>query len=265
MFKKRLLTTLVLLPLVLGLIYYAPFRILAFGLLLLIAVCAFEWTKMIPCVRLESQIIYLLVVFALILVYRYRLDIWLMIGLVCWLLVLFAVILYPKSQVYWGHRAVVGVMGVVFLPLFANSVIQLYQTHHGQNLIVYAMSLVWAADIGAYLAGKRFGAHKLIPHVSPGKTVEGTVGGTVLALLVALVGYFLFEPSAIVAWFLVALVTVFISILGDLLISLLKRRSHLKDTGNLLPGHGGVLDRLDSSIAALPLFYVAVNCLEFSY
>jgi phosphatidate cytidylyltransferase len=265
MFIKRLLTTLVLLPLVLGLIYYAPSWILASVVLLLIAACGFEWTKLIPFIRFESKLIYLVVIFMLIWLSRYRLDIWLILGLLGWFLILLAVIFYPKSQAYWGHRLVVAAMGGLFLPLFANSLMQLYPMEHGQNLIVYALSLVWAADIGAYLAGKRFGVHKLIPNVSPGKTVEGALGGIVLALLVAVVSYFLFAPFSIVAWFSVAILTVGISILGDLLISLLKRRSRLKDSGNILPGHGGILDRLDSSIAALPLFYLAVTCLEFSY
>ena len=121
---------------------------------------------------------------------------------------------------------------------------------------------MWAADIGAYLVGKRWGHNKLIPKVSPGKTIEGSAGGVILALFVAVIGYFVFRPDSIVLWFLTALLTTLISILGDLLISLLKRRSHLKDSGHILPGHGGMLDRLDSSIAALPLFYIALSFLE---
>lgn len=119
--------------------------------------------------------------------------------------------------------------------------------------------LIWASDIGAYLAGKQWGKHKLIPKVSPGKSWEGVTGGVILAMIVATLGYYYFIPYSIYIWFGLALSTVVISIFGDLFISILKRRCQLKDTGNIIPGHGGILDRLDSLIAALPWFYFGLT------
>lgn len=262
MFKQRLLTTLVLVPLVLAIIYYAPVWVLAGILLLLVGMCSWEWAQLIPLERLTYKLIYVLSIQVLIWMAAMTLGTWLIVGLICWLLILGAVLTYPNSQSWWGYPVVVAGLGLLLLPIFANVMIGFYQSPNGQDLIVYVLSLVWAADIGAYLAGKQWGRHKLIPEVSPGKTIEGSLGGIILALSVGAMGYYVFQPDSIVVWFSLAFLTTLISILGDLLISLLKRRSHLKDSGHILPGHGGMLDRLDSSIAALPLFYMALSFLE---
>jgi len=123
---------------------------------------------------------------------------------------------------------------------------------------------VWAADTGAYFAGRRFGKHKLAPSVSPGKTIEGLVGGMLLSLAVVVAVHQL-APIAIDATLIlllpVALVTVLASVLGDLFESMVKRFRGVKDSGNLLPGHGGMLDRVDSVTAALP---VAVALLSWA-
>lgn len=263
MFKQRLLTTLLLLPLVLAVIYYAPGWMLAGILLTLVALCSWEWTQLVPLKRLALKLIYILVMQGVIWMVGMSLGPYLAVGLVCWLLILCSVLTYPDSQSWWGYPFVVGALGLLLLPIFANVFIGLYQSGRGQDLMVYVLSLVWAADIGAYLVGKRWGRNKLIPQVSPGKTIEGTVGGVVLSLFVAVIGYVVFSPDSVVIWFVTALLTALMSILGDLLISLLKRRSHVKDSGSILPGHGGMLDRLDSSIAALPLFYIMLSFLEF--
>ena len=97
--------------------------------------------------------------------------------------------------------------------------------------------------------------------MSPGKTVEGALGGFLLTMLVATIAYFYFNPPAMVNWYAIAVGTTLISMLGDLFISMLKRRCKLKDTGHVFPGHGGVLDRLDSLIAAAPFFYFGLSFL----
>lgn len=265
MFKQRLLTTLVLVPLVLAAIYYAPSWMLAGTLLFLVAASGWEWTKMIPLQQLERKLGFIIVLLIMIWCSSHWLGVWLGVGLAVWVLVLFAVLAYPSSQQYWGYPVVVGGVGLLFLSLFSSVFVGLYHANRGQDLIVYVLFLVWATDTGAYLVGKHWGCYKLIPKVSPGKTIEGSLGGVLVAFLVAMIGYYVFEPSSITMWFFVAFLTVFISMLGDLLISMLKRRCHLKDSGNVLPGHGGILDRLDSSIAALPLFYYALSFLEFGH
>jgi len=127
---------------------------------------------------------------------------------------------------------------------------------HGNRWLLLALAIVWATDTGAYFAGRRFGKRKLAPRISPNKTVEGLAGGVAAGVLVAVA----FAPLAgatvaqlpLVA--LVAVATVLASVVGDLFESLLKRHVGAKDSGTLIPGHGGVLDRLDSVLAALPVF-----------
>jgi len=122
---------------------------------------------------------------------------------------------------------------------------------------VALMAIVWAADIGAYLVGKQCGEHKMIPQVSPGKSWEGLFGGLGLACIVGGVESIWLNPFSNFKWFSLVVLVALISVVGDLWMSLLKRRCQLKDTGHLIPGHGGLLDRLDSLLAALPVFYLA--------
>ena len=265
MFKQRLLTALVLIPLVLLAIYYGPSWLLAGILVFLVAASGFEWTKVVAINQLERKFVYVLMLMFMVWFIHYGLEGWLLFSFAMWCLILYAVLTFPNTQHYWGYPLVVGLIGLVFLPLFADAFLSIYQRDSGQNLIVYVLFLVWATDIGAYIAGKCWGCHKLIPKVSPGKTIEGFFGGAGLAMLVAIIGSFVFKPNSMLRWFVLAVLTILISMLGDLFVSMLKRRSHLKDSGHILPGHGGILDRLDSLIAALPLFYYGLSFLEFGY
>lgn len=255
MFKQRLLTTLILVPLVLLAIYYAHYAFLGAIVALLTLGCGIEWLQLIPIRSLVLKgfflAILLLACYLISTIFMY----WLPAGLMLWVCVFVLVIQFPNSQCWWGYSCVVGMFCLVFLPLFLHSMIAIFLMPRGQDLMVYLLCLVWAADIGAYIAGKLWGRHKLIPQVSPGKTFEGFAGGLILSLLVAVIGYYGLHPVSLFNWLGIAISVAFISLLGDLFISMLKRRSQIKDTGCLLPGHGGVLDRLDSLIAAAPLFY----------
>lgn len=255
MFKQRLLTTLILVPLVLLAIYYASPWLLGGIMLLITAFLGWEWLQLIPLKHVVGKCLFIVALFVLIWPASYWLNYWIVVDLMFWVMILFAVLTFPASQALWGHRAVVGFACLLLLPPIAGAISAVYQQNQGRDLIVYLLCLIWATDIGAYLAGKQWGRYKLIPNVSPGKTIEGATGGVFLAIVIAGMGYIYFEPAHVFVWFVVAIVTSLISMLGDLFISMLKRRSGLKDTGQIFPGHGGVLDRLDSLIAALPLFY----------
>lgn len=125
----------------------------------------------------------------------------------------------------------------------------------GPWMVLFVLMLVWLADTGAYFAGRRFGRRKLAPNVSPGKTVEGVIGGLLAAALWSLTLIPVAEGALSWLWLaLLCVLTAVVSVAGDLLESWLKRRRNLKDAGSLLPGHGGMLDRVDSLFAAVPVF-----------
>ncbi len=130
----------------------------------------------------------------------------------------------------------------------------------GEWLVLLLLFIIWAADVGAFFVGRLWGRHKLAPSISPGKTREGLLGGVVLTLLVAQLLAYLTGLSAVPSWTLltIALVTALVSAAGDLFISIHKRTSGVKDSGQIFPGHGGVLDRFDSLLAGAPFFALGI-------
>ena len=135
--------------------------------------------------------------------------------------------------------------------------------HRNPWLVLYILSLIWVCDIAAYFVGKRFGKHTLAPKLSPGKTWEGVLGAYAGGLLVVIVGYlYLDQDLSLFSWVMLGLICITFSIVGDLFESLFKRLRNLKDSGTLLPGHGGVLDRIDSITATVPIF--AIGFMFFS-
>lgn len=131
----------------------------------------------------------------------------------------------------------------------------------GPGYVLFLFVLIWAADSGAYFVGRRYGRRKLAPRVSPGKSWEGVAGGVAAAMLVAPLGAWVLDLSfaAIPVFIVLCGAVVAISVVGDLVESLFKREAGVKDSGHLLPGHGGALDRIDSLTAAAPLFYLGVG------
>lgn len=131
--------------------------------------------------------------------------------------------------------------------------------------LLTALAIVWAADSGAYFVGRHFGKHKLAPRISPNKTIEGMIGGLVAGVVMALV-FGWFAGATLPQWpalALAAVVTVLFSVVGDLFESLLKRHVGAKDSGAVIPGHGGILDRIDGVLAALPVFVLSKEILGF--
>jgi phosphatidate cytidylyltransferase len=128
----------------------------------------------------------------------------------------------------------------------------------GPVLVLSLLCVVWAADVGAYFCGRTFGRVKLAPSVSPGKTWEGVAGGLAAATVVGVAAGMLLGQAAAI-WALIAFATAVVSIVGDLTVSLCKRQAGTKDSSHLLPGHGGVLDRIDSLTAAAPIFFLGLS------
>lgn len=259
MFKQRLIMTFILIPLVLAGIYYLPNIYFQGIIYLLLGLMIYEWQQFLTLPKWNQPWLKftLLALGTSLVVLYWHFFIW--VDLIFWLVAIFWIINYPKFQSHWGGSGMISLNAWILLGVFAAIMIELQDDGYGKNQMVSVLFLVWAADIGAYLVGRRMGKHKMIPQVSPGKSWEGLMGGIVCAMLIGALEIYILEPFSLVSWFLVVLATVVISVFGDLWMSALKRHSALKDTGHLIPGHGGILDRLDSILAALPVFYMGMR------
>ncbi|AOA58654.1 phosphatidate cytidylyltransferase [Acinetobacter larvae] len=178
-----------------------------------------------------------------------------------WLLSIYWVKHYPRIDHWYCNRLYP--MGVILIAAAVSAIYMVWQM--SPWWLMYLFLLVWGADSGAYFVGRKLGRRKLAPHVSPNKTIEGLLGGIVTVALVIIVvqAYFL-SLSLLhhVIFLVISIITVFSSVLGDLFESMIKRRAGIKDSGRILPGHGGVLDRIDSLLAAAPIFAVGIIVLQ---
>jgi phosphatidate cytidylyltransferase len=175
-----------------------------------------------------------------------------------WWIVAFILIL--RFPVRLSRAVTIGAGFLVLVPAWLCLVALLYTEVAGRRLLLLALAIVWAADVGAYFTGRRFGRVKLAPRVSPGKTWEGVIGGLAFAAAAAASGALVVGQSPWSALPL-GLSVGALSVVGDLTVSMFKRTAGLKDSGNLFPGHGGVLDRVDSLTSATPLFLLLAGAL----
>ncbi|MGL6027314.1 MAG: phosphatidate cytidylyltransferase [Vibrio sp.] len=272
--KQRIITALVLAPLVILGIIYLPLSWFMVALAVVTLLGFWEWTQFVnQTSRLLAMLPALLfggLSLALINVELPSISqmatphlTLLMIGSVWWVVSSLLALTYPRSRPCWGPSSSVRhVFGLLTLLPFFWSVVflrahsYLSDPFYGAKLVLFVCFLVWAADSGAYFVGKSFGKHKMAPAVSPNKTIEGLIGGIVMAMLVGYwaAQWFAIPFSSTLSMLLIILVTVVISVLGDLVESMFKRVSGIKDSSNIIPGHGGILDRIDSLTAAFPVF-----------
>lgn len=177
-----------------------------------------------------------------------------------WLLIMFVIRNAPNELLQMSARPIyklaVGWFVLQAVWMFYTRI----KAFYGAEMMMYFILLIWAADVSAYFVGRRFGKTKLSPEISPGKTMEGMYGALIAAVVCAITLSLIYGFDFMIAsdFVLLSVLTVLISIYGDLFISVLKRQRGLKDTSSLLPGHGGILDRIDSVVAATPFFYAGV-------
>ena len=264
MLLQRILTALVLAPLAIGLLFLADTELFAIGLMPLILVAGAEWCRLAGVESVVFKTLYLLLLALMMLVcYQWPVAVGplLLLTPVWWLLVAWVITGYPHKQPRWLLAKLPMLLaGPLLLVVSWYAFIVMRGRPDGQWLILLLFGLVWGADIGAYFAGRRWGKVKLMPEVSPGKSWEGVVGGSIAALIVAAVAAFSVGQTGmeLVYFLVVGVVTAWVSVVGDLAESLFKRRAGVKDSGRLLPGHGGVLDRIDGLVIAAPFFSIAM-------
>jgi phosphatidate cytidylyltransferase len=279
--KQRIKTAVVLAAILLSALFMMPFDSFAWASLVVFAYGAFEWSKLAEIKSFVAQVIYALgaaitgaFCYALVLDF----SLWTLTGqltdsnfmlmvLACiwWTISSILVLIYPRGNRVWQHQPIVkAIFGYLTLVPAWLALLTIREWNYltdqdaGAWLALFVFSIVWAADIGAYFAGKKFGAHKLMPNVSPGKTIEGFLGGMLAVVLLTI--WMLWNNNVDFAdWLVLATSCVVIGVIsafGDLSESMLKRDAGIKDSGNILPGHGGLLDRIDSLTAAMPVFLV---------
>lgn len=262
MLRQRVITALVLLPLVLVPIVWFP-TVWMYSIYCLFGLfAAWEWTALMGLADAGKRIAYLALIAlgfaAAWLAFRSGMAVYVLAAGASWWL--FAASRLPGFPGNLERRPwtapTLGLAGLFALVPAILGLAVLKQSAVNGERIGLLFLLVWAADIGAYFAGRAFGRHKLAPNVSPGKTVEGALGGFALSMAMLALAPWVFAGTPVpwLSLIVLAAVVAAASIVGDLTESLFKRIRGLKDSGTLLPGHGGVLDRVDSILAAAPVF-----------
>ena len=278
MLKQRIITALILAPLTLTAILFLPLFSFEIAIAVVMGLGAWEWANMSGLCSFRTKSTYTAIVLGICLgliyllpidmiwhqgqlnaLYRYVLGV----AVFWWTVSLGMIIVYPKlSSIWHTSRILRGIFGLLTLiPTWVAVVslrTSLYEVDpfYGASLIFYVLGIVWAADIGAFFIGVKFGRHKLRPRVSPGKTLEGLMGGVgaSFAIIAFAALHYQVDPTRIWLHLIIGGLTVGVSALGDLNESMFKRCAGIKDSGNMIPGHGGLLDRIDSLTAAFPIF-----------
>lgn len=265
MLYQRILTAIPLAALVIWIIFFQPTAIFFYFVLLIVSISSYEWAKLSGIQSVSLRLVFTSVVTLITWSMNQYLPVitdWAIYVSVMWW---FSITYYlklaepkPASSDLKIDRLIIAFL---VLPAAAFAMQQIHSKYQGADWLFYSLSLVWVADIGAYFSGKKFGKNKLAPHISPGKTREGLFGALIATSLYTLLAsyYFNVATESVFLLILLSLIVTFISVSGDLYFSFLKREAGLKDSGNILPGHGGILDRIDSVLAAMPVFLVGFN------
>jgi phosphatidate cytidylyltransferase len=272
MLKQRVITAVVLAAIFLAALFGLPAGYFSFFVGAVVLVGAWEWANLSGFPAAWQRAIYSVVVLVLLAAAAIYLGFsgearpslndeairhLLIIGCGWWALALLLVQGYPSSSLLWGHPWLRLLMGFVVLVPTWVALVYVHQQANGAWLVLLLILIVAVADSGGYFVGRRFGRRKLAPAVSPGKTWEGFAGGVMANVTLAVI---LSQVMGLSLALVLAVVvpTSLVSVLGDLLESMVKRHAGVKDSGHILPGHGGILDRVDGITAGAPIFAMAL-------
>ncbi len=257
--KTRLISAAILIPILLVIIFALPKMVFAVAVGLCCAVAAYELLYSTGFVRNLRLVIYSALVALLMPIWCYyeMPYVWGLLGILLFVIALFAEMMCSHIKIQFEKIAICLCAGLM-IPFLFTSVVRIHSYDLGRHLIMVPVVLAFLPDSGAYFAGIYFGKHKLAPAISPKKTVEGAIGGVIVGILGMLLYCIIMQVAfglevhyeiAILYGALGSVAAVF----GDLCFSVIKRQTGIKDFGNLIPGHGGILDRFDSMIIVAPL------------
>jgi len=283
MLLQRIITATILAALILSAVIFLPSLQFSLVIALVVLMGAWEWTYLINIEKIARRGLFLIALIIPMLGITFWTQFLELIALqfdwpgirnysgliewvvilptLFWLLIMILIRQLPASllklELKPYYRALMGWFVLLAAWMFISRLHLLYKA----DMVLYFLILIWVADISAYFIGKRFGKDKLSPDISPGKTIQGMYGALVSAVIcgITLGVIFQFSWMSIIDFVLLSVLTVLISIYGDLFFSLIKRQRGVKDSGIIFPGHGGVLDRIDSIIAASPFFYAGIT------
>ena len=275
MLYQRILTAVPLAAFVFWMIFFQPSSVFLYFVLFIVLISAYEWAKLAGVTNSLLRTLFAAVITVITWAFQHYASEYILwpiyVSVMWWISISYYLKIAKPKAVDSAVKLDKLFIAFIVLPAAALAMQEIHSIYigvdkQGPYWLFYALALVWVADIGAYFSGKKFGKNKLAPHISPGKTKEGLMGAVVATTLYTLLASYYFDLNTDRATLLVLLsvILTFISVSGDLYISFLKREAGLKDSGNILPGHGGMLDRIDSVLAAMPVFLLGFNWLIFS-
>ena len=267
MLKYRLLTAFLMGPLILWAVYAMPEVYFSLFALILVSLGAWEWSAFSgwdkPIQRGIFFLFNVVLLAAILVLQNDKLDVFLVAAALLWWAICIPLLrAFPfKHNNILHKQPVTTLIGIVLLVgTFTSMTLIRNNPEYGPEYILYLILIIWFADSGAYFAGRAFGKNKLIPNVSPGKTWEGVAGAFMVTLVVSVISVNLLDvpSSQAFIFILITELTVLYSIVGDLSESMFKRMANIKDSGHILPGHGGILDRIDSLMSGFPVFFAGL-------
>ncbi|MHA7840551.1 MAG: phosphatidate cytidylyltransferase [Gammaproteobacteria bacterium] len=259
MLKQRIITSVIVLPLVIAALIFLNDKHFAMLTAIFIGFAGWEWLNLIECRELWQRWLYVFLLLATCMgSFFYDIALWILpLGFILWVFALIWISRYPGASQWWRQWLLLRAMvGWILLSLFWFSVNSIRQSDLGVVYLLSLCAIIWCADSVAYFTGKQWGKTPLAERLSPGKTWEGLYGGIIAGVLCAVVAGFFIGVAGTnwILWLLLVMMTLLFSVVGDLFESMCKRIQGRKDSGNWFPGHGGLLDRIDSLTAAAPVY-----------
>lgn len=274
MLLQRILTAVPLAILAVWFILTQSSDALFYALMLVVLIAGWEWAQLAGLRSVASRVIYALVIsvatyYASVLLLAENqqwFKLLMTIAFVWWLFLIYRMTTCKPAEVSAEMSPQKIVIGFIVLLPPVLALVYIHQLVDGAQWLLYSVVIVWIADSGAYFSGRKFGKNKLAPAISPGKTMEGLYGAvmatTIYTFLAAM--YFKLDMMQLLTLLIIGFFATLISVAGDLYISFLKRERGVKDSGNILPGHGGVLDRIDSVTSSAPFFALFLDMMVFN-